>query len=77
MKPMLYGTAHGFAEVRGYKNGVEVDGYYIVYDNGTELLIEDDGDFASWAFKNSAVYMGNYRTEERMNCALYRELMAG
>jgi hypothetical protein len=68
MKPMLYQTQHGFAEVTGYDGyGKEIDGYRIVYDSKaipTETL-KDDGAFASWVYKNGARYLGSYYKHER------------
>ncbi|MCL1873366.1 MAG: hypothetical protein FWF85_07955 [Clostridiales bacterium] len=63
MKPMLYATPKGFAEVTGYG-----DGYKVEYDSKTipTEILKDDGDFASWVFKNRAHFMGNYRKGEKL-----------
>jgi hypothetical protein len=69
MKPMVYITKNGFAEVTGTdKFGREIDGYRVVYDskNIPEEILKDDGAFASWGLKNNAQYIGNYRKGEQI-----------
>ena len=61
MKPMLYATKNGLAEVTGHQ-----DGYKIKYDAAAipAVILIDDGEFASWVFRNDAHYLGNYRKRE-------------
>jgi len=64
MKPMLYATPNGFAEVTDYGE----DGYKVTYDSKTipTEILKDDGEFAIWVARNGAHFMGNYRKGEKL-----------
>jgi len=72
MKPMVYMTNKGFAEISGHRNGMEISGYFIKYDNGNELEVKDDDAFVNWTIRENATYIGTCWKNERINYEKYR-----